>query len=307
MIMVLTITGLAAGAVQLFPSAEYSARAIRFISGTSLPATQKIPIAYLVDSILPRTLASYVFSWNFQGKLGPGEVLSPYLGVFPLLLAVVGFWKCRDHLWVRYAAGLAAAAFLFSLGAASLLYGLIYALVPLLWMAREASRFLYMTHFALVILAAYGAQTFFAAPKPRFPEPASNRVLVVAGDRAALVLAIPDLSASRELVRTEWSLLLIILTYPLFRYIAGGGRGAVGRFLVVAFVVYDLHSFSAIAFNKIEAGADRRRPARAPDQYARRGRLSQITTGAVSSSGGSSAGTEYRATLGASRRSTAAR
>ena len=251
---VAAITGLAAGAVQLLPSAEYSARAIRFISGTSLPATQKIPIAYLVDSILPRTLAGYVFSWNFQGKLGPGEVLSPYLGVFPLLLAVVGFWKCRDLLWVRYSAGLAAAAFLFSLGAASLLYGLIYALAPLLWMAREASRFLYMAHFGLVILAAYGAQTLFCGADATRSWIPLSRVLLSLAIAAALVLASPLVFAKLELKTwTEWSLLFIIMVYPLFRYVAGGGKGAVGRFLVIAFIVFDLYSFSDIAFNKIEA------------------------------------------------------
>jgi len=251
---VLAITGLAAGAVQLLPSAEYSARAIRFISGTSLPATQKIPIAYLVDSILPRTLAGYVLSWNFQGKLGPGEVLSPYFGVFPLLLAVVGFWKCRDHLWVRYAAGLAVAAFVFSLGAASLLYGLIYSLVPLLWMAREASRFLFMAHFGLVILAAYGAQTLFGEMGTAVSWTRLNRVLLSLAIAAALVLASPLVYAKLELKPwTEWSLLFLILIYPVFRYVASGGKGVVGQFLVIAFIIFDLHSFSAIAFNKIDA------------------------------------------------------
>jgi hypothetical protein len=247
-------TGLAAGAVQLLPSAEYSARAVRFITGTSLPATQKIPIAYLVDSISPRTLLGYLFSWNFQAKLGPGEVLSPYLGVFPLLLAIIGFWKCRDHWWARYSAGLAAAAFLFSLGASSLLYGLIYALAPLLWMAREASRFLYIAHFGLVILAAYGAQTLFCSKEALISWASLERVLMWLALASAAVFTIPYLFGRPELRPwTEWSLLLIILTYPLFRYIAGGGTGAPGRFLVVAFMVFDLHSLNTIASNKIEA------------------------------------------------------
>ena len=247
------VTGLAAGAVQLFSSAEFAARAVRFISGTSLPANQKIPIAYLVDSILPRALAGYLFSWNFQGKLGPGEVLSPYLGVFPLLLAIIGFWKCREQPWVRYSAGLAVAVFLFSLGASSVFYGLIYALVPLLWMAREASRFLYLTHFALVILAAYGAQTLFHG-RTQVSWRGLNRILLFLAIGSVIVLAIPVVFAQVELKPwTEWSLLLIALTYPLFRFIAGGATGAVARFLVVAFIVFDLHSFSAIAFNKIEA------------------------------------------------------
>jgi hypothetical protein len=252
-IATLTVTGLTAGAVQLFASAEFAARAVRFISGTSLPATQKIPIAFLVDSIFPHTLAGYLFSWNFQGKLGPGEVLSPYLGVFPLLLAIIGFWKCREDPWVRYSAGLAVIGFLFSLGAASVLYGVIYALIPLLWMAREASRFLYLAHFALVMLAAYGAQILFHGTIP-VSWRSLTRILMCLAIASVVVLATPLVFSQVELKPwTEWSLLLIILTYPLFRLIAGGATGAVARFLVVAFIVFDLHSFSDIAQNKIEA------------------------------------------------------
>jgi len=250
---VVIVMGLAAGAVQLIPSAEYSARAVRFVSGAALPATQKIPLAYMVDSILPRTLAGYVFSWNFQGKFGPGEVLSPYLGVFPLLLAVIGFWKCRNQTWVRYSASLTLAAFLFSLGASSVLYGLIYALVPLLWMAREASRFLYLAHFGLVILAAYGTQTLFCGSETLLAWRPLNRILLWLAIAAAAVLASPLVFGRIELKSwTEWSLLFIILTYPLFRYVAGGGRSGIGRFLVIAFIVFDLHSFTAIFQNKIE-------------------------------------------------------
>jgi len=252
---VLTITGLAAGAVQLLPSAEYSARAIRFISGTSLPATQKIPIAYLVDSFWPSSVLSYLFAWNSQDKMGPGEALSPYLGVFPLLLAIIGFWKHRDHPWVRYAAGLALAAFLFSLGAPSLLYGLIYALAPLLWMAREASRFLYIAHFGIVILSAYGAQTLFCGTQGATTWARFNRVLMWAAIASAGVWAVPYVFGQPVLKPwTEWSLLFIILAYPLFRYVSGGGIGDAGRFLVVAFILFDLHLFGTVAFNKIEEG-----------------------------------------------------
>jgi len=250
---VLAITGLAAGAVQLLPSAEYSTRAIRFISGTSLPAAQKIPIAYLVDSIFPRTLLSYLIPYNFQGKLGPGEVLSPYLGVLPLLLAIIGFWKCRDQVWVRYAAGLAFIAFLFSLGAPSLLYGLIYALVPLLWMAREASRFLYMAHFGLVVLAAYGAQTLFCGREASLSWAPLNRVLLWLAVLSGVLLAVPYLSGQPELKSwTEFSLLVIILTYPVLRYLSSAHRSAFSRFLVAAFIIFDLHLFSVTAVNKIE-------------------------------------------------------
>src|SRR5258708_4505466 len=96
---VLTI-GLAAGAIQLLPSMEYSSHAIRFVTGTSLPATQKIPYAYLKDYASAQTLASYLLFPAFEENVGPlapgsGEVFNPYLGVFPLLLALIGIWKRR--------------------------------------------------------------------------------------------------------------------------------------------------------------------------------------------------------------------
>ena len=250
---VIVVIGLAAGAVQLLPSAEYSARAIRFISGASLPATRKIPIAYLVDSITPRTLLSYFSPYNSQGKLGPGEVLSPYFGLLPLLLAIVGFWKCWGQLWVRYCAGLAVTAFLFSLGASSLLYGLIYALVPLLWMAREASRFLYVGHFGLTILAAFGVQYLFFRTEASISLAPLDRVLLWLAVLSAAILAVPYLSGQPELKPwTEFSCLIVILTYPVFRYLSISGDSGVSRFVMVAFIVFDLHLFSVTALNKID-------------------------------------------------------
>jgi hypothetical protein len=69
------------------------------------------------------------------------------------------------------------------------------------------------------------------------------------------VLAIPYLFGKPDVkIWTEWSLFFIILLYPLFRYVSSGGEGNVGRFLVVAFIVFDLHLFTTLAFNKIEEG-----------------------------------------------------
>jgi hypothetical protein len=251
--------GLAAGAIQLLPSMEYSSRAIRFVTGTSLPATQKIPYAYLQDYASPQALASYLLFSAFQDKPGPlapgtGEVLNPYLGVFPLLLALIGIWKCRDNLWVRYSAGLAVAAFLFSLGALSLLYGLIYVIVPFLWMAREASRFLYLAHFGLVILAAFGAEELFAkAQAPDFWAGAKRVFgwLVIA---CMLVLAVSGIFKSAQMrPMMAFSILMILITYALFRYVAAGAQGTLARFLAVALILFDLSAFDKVAENKIEA------------------------------------------------------
>ena len=141
--------GLCAGAVQLLPSFEYSAQALRFLGPVGgLPANQKIPYDYLSDGLFPFGFVMMLIPQAFGGRFGNGEVTNPYLGVFPLFLALVGIWRNWGNLWVRYLAGLALAAFLYSLGSLSPLHGLLYALVPKLWIAREAGRAVYLLDFS---------------------------------------------------------------------------------------------------------------------------------------------------------------
>ena len=80
------------------------------------------------------------------------------MGVFPFLLAIIGVWKAWQNSWVRYLTGLAVGTLFFSLGSFSFLHGLLYAVAPFVWMAREAQLFLYLTDFALAILAAFGTE-----------------------------------------------------------------------------------------------------------------------------------------------------
>ncbi len=150
---------LAGGAIQLVPSAEYSQQAVRFLGSVALLASEKIPYAYMGDSLWPHSLLGMVLA--LTGSPGPGEYINPYIGVFPLLLAAVGTSKAWGQLWARYMTGLAIAAFLYSLGTQSLLHGLLYAVTPLLWMAREANRFMYLADFAIAVLAAFGADALF--------------------------------------------------------------------------------------------------------------------------------------------------
>jgi len=251
-LLIVVSIGLASGAIQLLPSMEYSARAMRWVNGgTVLPASQKIPYSNLVDSLSPRGLVSYLF---FETKnLGPGEVLSPYLGVFPLFLAIVGVWKNWGNLWVRYAAGLAFAAILFSLGSYSLLYGLIYAIVPFLWMAREASRFLYLAHFGLVILVAFGAETLFSKTESPSSWKSLNRVLLYLTVACAAALAASAIFPSPAWrSETMFSFLVVFLSFALWRYIEAGATGKIARFLVAALILFDVSAFDSAAENKAE-------------------------------------------------------
>jgi hypothetical protein len=251
---VVAIVGLCAGAIQLLPSAEYSARALRWLgSAGALQASQKIPYAYLSDGLYPHGFVGLLLSFAFGGNLGAGEVISPYVGVFPLIAAIIGIWKCWSNLWVRYLAGLALGAFLYSLGSFSLLHGALYALVPYLWMAREAARFMYLTTFSMAILAAFGVETLLGEKGRQTDWRGLSRILgwsVVAG---AVALAIPALFGRPEINPwASFSILMIFLSYGLFRYILRGQVGTGVRLLVVGLILFDLSAFNWSPRNKIQ-------------------------------------------------------
>ncbi|MBV8732993.1 MAG: YfhO family protein, partial [Acidobacteriia bacterium] len=196
---VLTCVGAAAGAIQLLPSAEYSARAIRFLGPPgALPANEKIPYQYMKDALLPHGIVSLLLPIAFNGITGSGEVANPYFGVFPLLAAVIGIRRYWTHPWVRYLAGLAVVVFLYSFGPFSWLNGVLYAIVPKVWMAREAPRALYLANFALAVLAAFGIDTLFLRG-PEAAWPGLNRILLALVIACALVLFVPAVLGKPEI------------------------------------------------------------------------------------------------------------
>jgi len=74
-----------------------------------------------------------------QMKLLRGDAeISPYIGVLPFILAIVGVWRMSDKWVVRYLIILAIGSYLYSLGSFSFIHGLLY-LLPALDKAREAA------------------------------------------------------------------------------------------------------------------------------------------------------------------------
>lgn len=250
----------AAGAIQLLPSVEYSRRAFRFLGSAMLPATEKIPYAYESNGALAHSLSTFLLSYAFNGAVAVGEYWSPYTGVFPLLLAGIGIWKKWTDPWVRYFAGLSVAAFLCSLGAYSLLHGLLYALLPFLWMAREAARYSYLISFPVAILAAFGAEMLFSEAAQTTSWGGLNRILKWVVIACTVALAVPAVFGRPEInAHNSFGLLMIAAACGLFRYVARGHAGSAARFLAVALILFDLHSSDWTARSKIEtarAGAD---------------------------------------------------
>jgi hypothetical protein len=243
----------AAGAVQLLPSIEYSHRAMRFVSGAGLPASDRIPYRYLTDRLYAHGILNLLIAVPRE-ETGAGEHITSYLGVFPLLLAVIGIWKKWRQRWAPYLTGLAIAAFAYALGPASLLHGLLYVLTPYLSLAHEATRLVYLADFALAILAAYGADALFSSPDAVW-RPLSGILTWVAA-ASLLLLMVPALYGRPEL--SPWislSLALIVVSWLLFRNIAAGRTGTTARVITVATILFDLSAFNFTAVNRMEAAA----------------------------------------------------
>jgi hypothetical protein len=243
--------GFCVGAVQIFPSIEYGHLALRWVGDAPpIPAENKIPYAYIKDGLAPHAYLGMVFASVIGG---PGESISPYIGVFPLLAAIIGIMKCWNSLWVRYLTGLAVLAFLYTLGEQSLLHGVLYAIFPFLSMAREAGRFIYLACFALSVLAAFGIETLLCKP---FQKPAwngLNRVLMGVVIACAAALAITTFFGRPEINRwVAFSILMIFASYGLFHYVIRGRTGTSARVLIVALILFDLSAFDWLPRNKID-------------------------------------------------------
>jgi hypothetical protein len=244
--------GFFAGALQLFPSMEYGGRALRWLghNAPALSAKSQIPFAYLKDYLEPNAFLGMLIPTAIRGS---GEIISPYIGVFPLLAAIIGIVKCWNSLWVRYFAGLAAVTFLYCLGERSLLYGVPYPIVPYLWMVRETSRFIYLANFALPVLVAFGIESLLYKPLQKSDWRGLNRVLLGVVIACAAALAVPAFFGRLEI--SAWvslSILLILMSYGLFHYIIRGRTGTPSQVLVVALILFDLSAFNWLPRNKID-------------------------------------------------------
>ncbi|HXE12292.1 MAG TPA: YfhO family protein [Bryobacteraceae bacterium] len=256
----LPIAGIAAlfafgvGAIQLLPSIEYSPYVIRAIGPTAIAAKSVIPYTYLGGNILsPHGLLTILFPFGFNGANGIGERLSPYMGVFPMILVCIGIaFNWRNH-WVRYFFFLALLSFLYAMGPFFGLHGFLYALVPWLWMLREPTRLLYLTGFGMAILAGFGADALLAKASNFVVWRGAIRVFtaVVAVFAVALV---PSLLFNKPELN-NWvalSLVLVFLSYGLFRYIVAGHSSRAIEFVIIAFILVDLSPFDWTARNKTE-------------------------------------------------------
>src|SRR5688500_5604475 len=166
------------------------------------------------------------------------------------MLTILGAWRYWSDPWVRYLSFLAVLAFFYTLGPYSLLHGLVYSLVPYLWMARGAGRFIYLTHFAMALLVGFGVRALLSQEKDAVV--ALGRLLKWVVIFFTVVLGLS--AVSNKVVLDEWlylSFLFIAGSYSIFVYIRRGYQTGAAQFLIVALILCDLSGFYWLIRNKI--------------------------------------------------------
>ncbi len=256
--LVAGIAGLTAAlgsAAQLLPSLSGGALMLRTVGAAMIPESQKIPYAYMSDGMWAHSFIGLFFApLSFGGNFGSGEAVSPYMSVLASALALIGVWKRWSYPQVRFLAGLTIASVLYAMASHSLLEGVLYAIVPRLWMAREPSRALYLADFSLAVLCAYGTDALFSGPRASWQNMA--KVLKWAALGSAAALALGALFPRAEMSPwVEFSLVLMLVTAALLWRVSQGGTTP-GMKLLFAFVLLsDIYAFDWSATNLIQEQA----------------------------------------------------
>ncbi len=130
--------------------------------GYAFATSWSVPTSELLDLLTPH------FSGLLNNYWGENyfKLHTEYLGILPLLLALIGIAvkrkekpDCRQASYVRFFIGLGVVAILFALGGHTPFYKIPYYLLPRVNKFRAPSMAFYLVAFSVIVLAAYGIQT----------------------------------------------------------------------------------------------------------------------------------------------------
>ena len=144
-----------AGALQTIPAYEYGQLARRWV-GAQDPIGWEDKVPYFIHqrySFFPTSLLGIVIPGIFRNS-------DPFIGLVALTLALLGLIASWQDRVTRLFAGIALGGFLFSLGQHSVFHGILYSLLPMLEKARNPSMAIFIFHFGLCVLLAYGIDNY---------------------------------------------------------------------------------------------------------------------------------------------------
>jgi hypothetical protein len=142
-------------AVQALPAFEYAKHSLRWV-GAENPVGWQDKVPYHVHqfyAFYPESILGIVIPGMFRHT-------DPFVGLAALtlaLLAIAGSWSDR---MTRFFAAIAMGGLIFSLGHNSIFHGVLYALIPMVEKARSPSMAIFIFHFGLCVLVAYGIDSY---------------------------------------------------------------------------------------------------------------------------------------------------
>lgn len=145
-------------AFQVLPAYEYGKLSLRWVSAQN-PVGWKDRVPYYVHDNFGLQPLSVL------GSFIPGiyRHSDPFVGLAILSLAfvaVAGEWRDRT---VRLFAFIAIAAVVFSLSSYSVFHGFLYMVVPMVEKARNPSMAIFIFHFGIAVLSAYGIDGYLSS------------------------------------------------------------------------------------------------------------------------------------------------
>ena len=163
LVAALVTIGLGLAALSLLPAIEMVGYTRRAALSYTEAARYSLPplalIGWLVPDLFGRGVEGFWGSWP--------RVEVGYLGVLPLVLAAVALARRWDDRRVRFFALLAVLSLVLALGEYTPIHRVAYALVPGFRNLRAPARFVVLTSFAVVALAAFGLDALLRSPKER--------------------------------------------------------------------------------------------------------------------------------------------
>jgi len=172
--LVFVVAGLVS-AVQTIPAYEYGKLAKRWTATGALTWKDKVEFPEHMDSGLSPTDLLHVVMPG-----GMGLRSDPFVGVIGLGLAALALWGAFGRREVRLLVAVGIGALVYAMARYDVLYGLFYALVPMVEKSRAPIVALSVFHFAMAALVGIGADLLLRAPNIA-RESKLLRVLVWAG------------------------------------------------------------------------------------------------------------------------------
>lgn len=237
-------TGLAAS--QLLPTAELVSYSVRSESSVDFFSSYSLPPTYLLQYIFP----------SIEGEPSePTGEFRTYLGLAPLLLALLAPWLRRD-LWTKFLFVFAILGLALSIGKLNPAYQLLYQL-PLFALFRVPARYLHLVVFALAVLAAMGFDQVI--DRLGNLSASSKRMYAVIGafSIAIIALMVLALSESLEFWLAAWQVLPVLLGVALFAIFlavrAGMIRAHTLTVLIVGLTLFDLTAYFPLFLSTIDS------------------------------------------------------